>query len=127
MKIIIRPCLTIDERLAKASPCVVEMFRLLRLKVKSWKNVQEYLTKPYVGYKCTDIKGTPRFLEIHIRKSKLNLHLRPVEFINPNVTDAPITHLWKVTKLFDVYDKSTLDQAINMANQSYEYVKSNNI
>jgi predicted transport protein len=116
--------ITIEDHIKKAESR--DLIDILREKIKELDNktIQKYSTKPYIGYNLT--KTRTLFVELHVQKSKIVLHLRPIDYINSKLTicEKPSSHNWTLNKLVDIYNKNDLDFAIELIKQSYTDVLS---
>jgi len=117
------PKRTIEDHISNGIPEIQSLFNALRIEIKNLDgNIQEYPTKPYIGYKLLAYRTL--FAEIHIQKKKMEIHLRPIDYLSSKLTvnKAPDGHRWTLNLLVDVYSKNDLDDIMTLIKQSYKEV-----
>jgi predicted transport protein len=104
----------------------VELFNNLRDKILALDTeVKEVPTNPYVGYKLMKGAGRGRlFVEIHIQIKKIELHLRPIDYVDTKlkVRLAADTHLWTMNRLADFDSIDDAEYAMELIKQSFSNV-----
>ena len=111
---------TMDDLLGKASQNIREIFEELREKIFEIDgNITEKATSLYVGYRITRI-----FAEVHIGKNQLKIHMRPIEYNDPENRVEKVSESYKWTLDRRVYLKShqDLDYVFQLIEQSYKDV-----
>ncbi|MGE4441693.1 MAG: DUF5655 domain-containing protein [Desulfomicrobium sp.] len=111
---------TIDNLLNKGSDPIKSVFENLRSKILELdENVTEKATSLYVAYRVTK-----NFVEIYIRKNQLNIHLRPIEYDDPEgkVDKIPEGYNWTLNRRVYLKSEVELDYVISLIEQSYKDV-----
>jgi len=70
-------------------------------------------------------KDDPLFVELHIQRSRIVLHLRKVDYKNHGeliITEKPDSHHWTLNKLVNISNKRKLTYVISLIEQSYQDV-----
>lgn len=83
------------------------------------ESVSENPTGSYVGYRMGN-----NFAEIHIGKSQLKIHLRPIDFVDPKglVEKIPDGYNWTMDRRVYLKTASDLDYVVGLIEQSYKNV-----
>ena len=114
---------TIEDLIDKGNSDIQKLFNNLRLNIKKInQNIKEYSTSRYIGYKL--VKNKTLFAEVHIRKEKIEFHLRPIDYFASKliIKKAPDSHRWTLNKLVDISHESDLNSMMNLVEQSYKNV-----
>ncbi len=116
--------LKIKTRLDKKLPHVTELYQILEHQLERFAKSEAYVTEPYIGYRYIGQKRKHLFVEIHLKKDIINLHLRNIEYKNTNLTisTAPPSHNWTLIKMIDFHDEGEIDNIMNLISQSYNDV-----
>ena len=112
--------LSVDDHLSKANPKIRELFSELRSRIFELDdNIVEKATTMYVAYRLAK-----NFAEIHIGKSQLKIHLRPVDYSDQKnlVEKVPDTYQWVMDRRIHLRDQKDLDYVFNIIEQSYSDV-----
>lgn len=110
----------VEGLLAKADGNTAELFKELRERILELDDtVEEKATTLYVAYKRSN-----NFAEVHIGKSQLKIHLRPINYIDPEgkVDKIPDGYNWTMDRRIYLKSKSDLDYVVNIIEQSYQTV-----
>jgi predicted transport protein len=105
---------------AKASQNVREIFEELREKIFELdENITEKATSLYVAYRITK-----NFAEIHIGKNQLKIHMRPIEYNDPEnkVEKIPEGYNWTMDRRVYLKSQQDLDYIFQLIEQSYKDV-----
>jgi len=116
---------TVEEHLANKTNAIVELFTTIRNEINKFENIDQRVVDPYIGYYLKNGKDDPLFVELHILRSRIVLHLRKVDYKNHGalvVSEKPDSHRWTLNKLVNVSNKSELTYAISLIEQSYRDV-----
>lgn len=117
---------TVEEHLENKSEKIIEIFSVLREKIKKIEGVQEKPTDPYIGYYLkVPNKRSRLFVEIHIQIKKIQLHLRRLDYKNKSeisIIDARDANKWTLNKLVDINNLSDLEGIMPLIEQSYNDV-----
>jgi predicted transport protein len=108
---------TLDSLLGKASDSTKELFEQLRARILELdENITEKITSFYVAYRVTK-----NFAEIHIGKNQLKIHLRPLDYFDPNqkVDKIPESYNWTMDRRVYLKESSDLDYIMSIIEQSY--------
>ena len=111
---------SIDVLLNKANQPILELFEELRSRIfEIDENITEKATSFYVAYRVTN-----NFAEIHIGKKQLKIHLRPIDYDDPENKVDKISEGYNWTMDRRVYLKSheNLDYIFSLIEQSYKDV-----
>lgn len=111
---------TIEDLLGKASQNIRDIFEELREKIFELdENITEKATSLYVAYRVTK-----NFAEVHIGKNQLKIHMRPIEYNDPENKVEKISEGYNWTTDRRVYLKShqDLDYIFQLIEQSYKDV-----
>lgn len=111
---------TIENHINNGLPEIQNLFNRLRSKIKEIdSNIQEYPTKPYIGYKLRAHRSL--FVEVHIQKEKIVLHLRPLEYKDPakKVFEYNYVRPWTLRRGIDIINEDDINYAIPLIKKSY--------
>jgi predicted transport protein len=111
---------TLNDLVSKGSPATQALFSDLRERILSLdEGITEKPTAYYVAYKTSN-----NFAEILVQKSKLRIHMRPVEYIDPMgmVTKIPEGYNWTMNRRVYLESKDDLDYVMGLIEQSYKDV-----
>lgn len=111
---------TIDELTKKATPGTRELFEEIRAKIFELDdNITEKVTSLYVAYRVTK-----NFAEIHIGKNHLKVHLRPINYIDPDnkVEKVPDSYNWTMDRRIYIKSYDDIPYAIKIIEESYKDV-----
>lgn len=111
---------TIEELTKKASPSTKELFEDLRARIFELdENITEKATTLYVAYRVTK-----NFAEIHIGKNQLKVHLRPIEYSDPDskVEKVSDSYNWTMDRRIYVKSANDLAYALKIIEESYQDV-----
>lgn len=110
----------VEGLLAKADNNTAELFKELRESILELDDtVEEKATTLYVAYKRSN-----NFAEVHIGKSQIKIHLRPINYVDPEgkVDKIPDGYNWTMDRRIYLKSKSDLDYVLNIIEQSYQTV-----
>ena len=111
---------SIDSLLIKASPVIKEVFLDLRERIFGLdENVKEKCTTMYVAHRVTK-----NFTEIHIGKNQLKIHLRPIDYLDPQkkVTKIPEGYQWTLDRRVYLKSPEDIEYVLDLIEQSYKDV-----
>jgi predicted transport protein len=111
---------SLDSLLSKATDETKNLFAELREKIMSIdESVLEKPTKVYVAYRMSN-----NFAEIHIDKTQLKIHLRPIEYADPRglVTKIPDGYNWTLNRRVCLKSINDLEYIVDLIEQSYKDV-----
>ena len=106
--------------LNKATPATRELFEQLREKVRAMDEaIVEKATAFYVAFRVSN-----NFAEIHIGKSQLKIHLRPIDYVDPKglVDKIPEGYNWTMDRRIYLKAAADLDYVLGIIEQSYKNV-----
>lgn len=106
--------------LSKASPAIRELFDQLREKVRALdESIVEKATSLYVAYRVSN-----NFAEVHINKTQLKIHLRPIDYEDPRglVEKVPEGYNWTMDRRIYLKGSDDLDYVVGIIEQSYKNV-----
>jgi predicted transport protein len=109
---------SLEFHLKKGSSAIRELFFILQGRIFELdEGIQERITTVYVGYRVANA-----FAEIHIQKNNIAIHLRPVEYYDPEskVTKVPDSYRWKLNKRLYIDNENEVDYVMNLIEQSYK-------
>ncbi|WP_374563481.1 DUF5655 domain-containing protein [Ideonella sp.] len=109
-----------DLLLNKASPATRELFEQLRERVLALdETIVEKPTAFYVAYKVSN-----NFAEVHIGKNQLKIHLRPIDYVDPQnaVDKIPEGYNWTMDRRVYLKSADELDYVVGIIEQSYKNV-----
>lgn len=107
----------VEDHLKKASPKIKELFEELRSRIfEIDENIVEKATSLYVAYRVAK-----NFAEIHIGKNHLKIHLRPVNYNDPeNKIDKILDgYQWTMDRRIYLKEKNELDYVFSIIQESY--------
>ena len=107
----------VEGLLAKADDNTAELFKELRERILELDDtVEEKATTLYVAYKRSN-----NFAEVHIGKSQLKIHLRPINYVDPEgkVDKIPDGYNWTMDRRIYLKSKSDLAYVLDIVEQSY--------
>jgi predicted transport protein len=119
---------TVEEHLSNAPQLLIDLFKMLKEEIIKLPNVAENPVGPYIGYKFIpdDNKENRLFVEVHIQKRKkmIVLHLRPVEYADPenNIFQYNYVPKWPLRKGINIINEHTLNYALPFIKRSYNDV-----
>lgn len=111
---------TLEDLLAKASSDTKALFAELREHIMAIDDaVTENPTTLYVGYRMGN-----NFAEVHIGKSQLKIHLRPIDFTDPRglVEKIPDGYNWTMDRRVYLKSATDLEYVVGLIEQSYKNV-----
>ena len=111
---------SLDSLLAKATDDTKALFAELRERIVAIDDsVTENPTGSYVGYRMGN-----NFAEVHIGKSQLKIHLRPIDFVDPKglVEKIPDGYNWTMDRRVYLKSASDLEYVVGLIEQSYKNV-----
>lgn len=106
--------------LHKATPATRELFEQLREKVRAMDDaIVEKATAFYVAFRVSN-----NFAEVHIGKSQLKIHLRPIDYVDPKglVDKIPEGYNWTMDRRIYLKGPEDLDYVVAIIEQSYKNV-----
>ena len=112
--------MTLDALLVKASDLIKELFDELRSRILEIdENITEKATSLYVAYRVSK-----NFAEIHIGKNQLKIHLRPIEYDDPDmkVDKIPEGYNWTMDRRVYLKSSDDLEYVVALIEQSYKDV-----
>ena len=107
----------VEDHLKKASPKIKELFEELRSRIfEIDENIVEKATSLYVAYRVAK-----NFAEIHIGKNHLKIHLRPVNYNDPEnkIDKIPDGYQWTMDRRIYLKEKNELDYVFSKIQESY--------
>jgi len=110
----------LEAHLIRAQPLVKELFLTLENKILELdENIQEKVKNNYIAFKISKI-----FAELHLQKSRILIHLRPVDYNDPKgkIQKVPDSHNWALSRKLFIDDKDDIDYVTNIIEQSYQDV-----
>jgi predicted transport protein len=110
----------VEALLARADDNTAELFKELRERILELDDtVEEKANTLYVAYKRSN-----NFAEVHIGKSQLKIHLRPINYVDPEgkVDNIPDGYNWTMDRRIYLKSKGDLDYVVNIIEQSYQNV-----
>lgn len=111
---------TIDDLLKKGSESIKSIFEELRSRIfEIDENINEKATSLYVAYRVTK-----NFAEIHVGKNQLKIHLRPIEYEDPDgkVEKIPEGYNWTMDRRVYLKTETELEYVLSLIEQSYKDV-----
>ena len=114
---------TIEDHINRAESR--ELINILRERIKELDgNIYEYATQPYIGYKLA--ASGKLFVEVHIQKKKIELHLRPLNYLSSklSIRKVPDSHKWTLNRLVDIINEDDLNYAMVLIKESYTEILS---
>ena len=110
----------LDTLLANADPANAELFQSLRERVLELRSdIEEKANTLYVAYKLAN-----NFAEVHIQRSQIKIHLRPVDYLDPDhkVEKIPDGYNWTMNRRIYLKSVADLDYVMNIIEQSFNDV-----
>ncbi len=111
---------TIDRLSKKGSESIRSIFKELRSRIFEFdENITEKATSLYVAYRVTK-----NFAEIYIGKNQIKVHLRPIEYLDPDgkVEKIPEGYNWTMNRRVYLKSEADIDYVIALIGQSYKDV-----
>ncbi|MEM1118838.1 MAG: DUF5655 domain-containing protein [Bacteroidota bacterium] len=111
---------SVETLLTKASPNIKALFEELRSRIfEIDENIKEKATVMYVAYRMTK-----NFAEITIGKNQLKIHLRPLDYDDPQgkVDKIPEGYNWTMDRRIYLKQESDLEYVLGIITQSYQEV-----
>lgn len=109
---------SLDNLLVKASTDIKALFAELRERIVAIDDsITENPTAYYVGYRMGN-----NFAEVHIGKNQLEIHLRPIDFVDPKgmVEKIPDGYNWTMNRRVYLKSASELEYVAGLIEQSYK-------
>lgn len=110
----------VNDHVSKASPKVQEIFAELRSRIFELDdNIVEKATSMYVAYRVAK-----NFAEVHIGKNQIKIHLRPIEYEDPQnrIEKVPEAYQWVLDRRIYLKEEKELDYVFGIIEQSYNDV-----
>ena len=111
---------TVDSLKSKGSPEMQELFELIRERILAIdEQIIEKATSLYIAYKLSN-----NFAEIYVMKSQIKIHLRPIDYIDPENFVEKISegYNWTMDRRIYLKSKDQLDYVTGLVEQSYKNV-----
>jgi predicted transport protein len=111
---------TLEDLLKKATPSIKDLFGELRSRVLEIdETIIEKVTSLYVAFRVSK-----NFAEVHIGKNQLKIHLRPIDYIDPDgsVDQIPEGYNWTMDRRVYLKSEDELDYVLALIEQSYSDV-----
>jgi len=111
---------TIKDLTKKATTNIKELFEDIRARIFELdENITEKATTLYVAYRVTK-----NFAEIHIGKNQLKIHLRPIDYVDPDgrVEKIPDSYNWTMDRRIYVKSADDLVSTMQIIEESYQDV-----
>jgi predicted transport protein len=111
---------SVDSLKSKGSSEMQELFELIRERILAIdEQIIEKATSLYIAYKLSN-----NFAEIYVMKSQIKIHLRPIDYIDPEnyVEKIPEGYNWTMDRRVYLKSQDQLDYAIGLIEQSYKNV-----
>lgn len=108
----------VEDHLKKASPKIKEIFEELRSRIfEIDENIIEKATSFYIAYRVAK-----NFADIHIGKNHLKIHLRPVNYNDPEnkIDKIPDGYQWTMDRRIYLKEKNELDYVFAIIEESYK-------
>lgn len=112
--------LELSYHLNKVGEEIKDLFGELRSRILQLDDeIVERITPNYVAY-----RGLKNFAEIHIKRSQINIHLRPLDYNDPRsvIEKIPDTYKWTLDRRVYLKDISELDYVMELVSKSYHDV-----
>jgi predicted transport protein len=118
---------TVKDHLKNAPQFLIDLFESLNRKILELDKVKDNVTGPYIGYNFLPGHKKPRlFVEVHIQKrnQKIVLHLRPVEYKDPQNKIFEYTYVpkWPLRRGVDIISEQDINYCMPLIEQSYKNV-----
>lgn len=111
---------TVEALLGHGTAQIQELFSELRERILSIdETIEEKATSLYVAYRVSN-----NFAEIHINKSQIKIHLRPITYEDPRglVQKIPDGYNWTMDRRAYLTSPEDLDYVLGLIEQSYKNV-----
>lgn len=111
---------TVNSLLSYGSLATQELFSELRERILALDDtIEEKATSLYVAYRVSN-----NFAEIHINKSQIKIHLRPIVYDDPKglVQKIPDGYNWTLDRRVYLTNLDDLDYVLGLVEQSYKNV-----
>lgn len=111
---------TVEALLGHGTAQIQELFSELRERILSIdETIEEKATSLYVAYRVSN-----NFAEIHINKSQIKIHLRPITYEDPRglVQKIPDGYNWTMDRRAYLTSADDLDYVLGLIEQSYKNV-----
>ncbi len=111
---------SLDNLLSKAADDIKSLFAELRERIVAMDDsITENPRGYYVGYRMGN-----NFADVHIGKSQLKIHLRPIDYVDPRkiVEKIPDGYNWTMDRRVYLKSASDLDYVVGLIEQSYKNV-----
>lgn len=108
---------SVEALLVKAAPETKELFGQLRERIMALDDsVEEKPNSLYIAY-----RRSKNFAEVHINKSGLKIHLRPIDYQDAQkmVEKIPEGYNWTLDRRVYMRNLAELDDVLNLIEQSY--------
>jgi len=118
--------ISLDDHLQKTSPEIRKLYNDLHERIcELGEDIEGPVsTKPYLGYKKILEKKRRNFVEVHIQKERIKLHLLPAEYNDPEIVKVAKKHKWTLDHTCFLSIEGQLDKRMGWIKQSYEKTKS---
>jgi predicted transport protein len=110
----------LDDLLKKVSESIKSMFKELRSKILELdENINEKATLFYVAYRVTK-----NFAEIHVGKNQIKIHLRPIDYDDPDGRIEKIRegYNWTLDRRLYLKTEADIEYVLSLLEQSYKDV-----
>lgn len=111
---------SVEDHLKKGDPKTQELFEELRSRIFAIdENIIEKATTFYIAYRVAK-----NFAEIYIAKKHLKIHLRPIDYNDPQekVDIVPDSYQWIMNRRIYLKEKDELDYIFSIIEESYNDV-----
>lgn len=111
---------SVKELRSKASDSIGDLFDELRERILTLdESVNEKPNTLYVAYRVSK-----NFADVHIGKTQIKIHLRPIEYIDPQkrVEKVPDSYNWTMDRRVYLKSADELDYVVGLIEQSYKNV-----
>lgn len=111
---------SLEDLLKKAAPSIKDLFGELRSRVLELdETIIEKVTSLYVAFRVSK-----NFAEVHIGKNQLKIHLRPIDYVDPDgsVDKIPEGYNWTMDRRVYLKSEGELDYVLALIEQSYSDV-----
>jgi predicted transport protein len=111
---------SVDDLLSKATDDTKALFAELRERIVAMDDsITENPRSYYVGYRMGN-----NFADVHIGKSQLKIHLRPIDYVDARkmVEKIPDGYNWTMDRRVYLKSASDLDYVVGLIEQSYKNV-----
>ena len=108
---------TVEHHIKKGSEKMREFFSELRSKIfEIDENIKEKSTTLSITYRISK-----NFAEIYIGKNQLKIHLRPIDYIDPEnmVEQVSESYNWTMDRRVYIKNRDDIDYVFDLINQSY--------